>query len=147
MLQASDDPTGGLTHACLHISGHLIRTRRKPVYRGSCHYFGKFIPDVEEFEGEKFFCFPLREDVVNKTPYLKGLVLTRCLDDGDGEIPFCSRCAGHVRLQRVGVFESEQGDPLQYLSMRKPDDWDDWGEESDHLWFSEDADIWDFIIV
>lgn len=145
---ASNDPTGGLRHACLHISGHLIKLQRKPVYYGDCRHFGRFTPDVEEFQGERFFCFPLRETLVGGTPELKGLVLTPCLEDEEeGEIPTCSTCAGKVRLRRVGVFKSEQGDPLRYLSMRKPDDWVEWGEASDHLWFPEDAICWNFIIV
>lgn len=147
LAAGSTDPTGALRHACLHISGNLIPVRRKPVHRESCHYFGSFIPDVEEFEGERFFCFPLREELTNKTPYLKGLVLRPWIDDGEREMPFCSTCAGKRKFERVGVFESEQGDPLHYLSMRKPDDWVDWGEESDHLWFPEDMDVWEFIIV
>lgn len=144
---AGDDPTGELRHACLHISGHLIRSRRKPIYRGSGRYFGGFIPDVEEFQGDKFFCLPLREDLVGDTPDLQGLVLTPCLENEEGEMPSCSKCAGHAKLRRVGVFRSDQGDPLRYLSMYKPDDWADWGEESDHLWFPEDAAIWNFVIV
>ncbi|KAL1861327.1 hypothetical protein Daus18300_009003 [Diaporthe australafricana] len=49
---AGDDPTGELRHACLHLSGHLIRLRRKPVHRGAtCKYFGKFTPDTEEMKG------------------------------------------------------------------------------------------------
>lgn len=143
---ASDDPTGELRHACLHISGHLIKLRRKPVFHGDARHFGKFTPDVKEFQGEEFFCLPLREQT-GDTPDLKGLVLTPCLKDEEEAIPSCSTCAGHVKLRRVGAFSSEQGDPLKYLSMRKPDDWVDWGEESDHLWFPEDTGTWDFIIV
>jgi hypothetical protein len=145
---ASNDPTGGLTHACLHASGHLIQLRRKPVHEaaGGGH-FGTFIPDVDEFQGKVFFCLPLRENVVGDTPYLKGLVLTPCFKDEEGGAPFCSKCAGQTRLRRVGVFESEKGEPLRYLSMRKPHDWVEWGEESDHLWFPEDAETYDFIIV
>lgn len=146
---ASDDPTGGLRHACVHVSGHLIKLRRKPVRYIDGNHFGTFIPDVEDFTGEHFYCLPLREDPGNAkhTPYLKGLVLTRRLQKEEGDLPSCSVCAGKGKFQRVGIFSSEQGDPLQYLSMRKPHDWVDWGEESDHLWFPEDADIWDFIIV
>lgn len=147
LATGSKDPTGALRHACLHISGHLVRTRRKPVYRDNCRYFGSFIPDVEDFEGENFYCFPLREELTNKKPYLTGLVLTPWVDDGEWEMPLCSKCTGKAKFQRVGVFECEQGDPLRYLSMRKPEDWVDWGEESDHLWFPEDTNIWDFIIV
>jgi hypothetical protein len=33
------------------------------------------------------------------------------------------------------------------LGMRKPGDWEDWGDESDHLWFSQDTPKSDFIIV
>lgn len=144
---ASDDPTGELRHACLHISGHLIKLRRKPVYHPDGRHFGNFTPDVDEFQGEKFFCLPLREEVVGDTPELKGLVLTPCLEDEEGEMPSCSKCTGRVKLRRVGVFISEQGEPLRHLTGRKPDDWAEWGEESDHLWFPEDAVIWNFIIV
>lgn len=145
---ASDDPTGGLRHACLHISGHLVKLRRKPVRHDDRWHFGRFTPDVKEFQGEDFFCLPLRENLIGDTPHLKGLVLTPCLEDEEqGEIPSCSRCAGKVKLRRVGFFNSEQGEPLRYLSMRKPEDWAEWGEASDHLWFPEDAAIWDFIIV
>lgn len=144
----SDDPTGELRHACLHISGYLIKLRRKPVHNGGgLHFFGSFTPDMDEFQGEKFFCLPLREELVGDTPDLQGLVLTPCLDDEEAEMPSCSICAGRVKLRRVGVFRSDQGDPLSYLSMRKPDDWAEWGDESDHLWFPEDTVIWDFIIV
>lgn len=143
----SDDPTGGLRHACLHISGHLIKLRRKPVRHGGCRHFGKFTPDVKEFQGEKFFCLPLRENVISDTPHLLGLVLTPCLEEEEGDTPSCSKCVGKIKLRRVGFFDSEQGDPLRYLSMRKPDDWVEWGEASDHLWFPEDAVVWDFIIV
>lgn len=145
---AGDDPTGELRHACLHISGHLIKLRRKPVHQGGGRHFGNFTPDVDDFQGEKFFCLPLREELIGDTPFLQGLVLTPCLEDEEkGEMPSCSKCAGKVKLRRVGVFRSEQGDPLRYLSMRKPDDWVEWGEASDHLWFPEDAIMWNFIIV
>ncbi|KAG8168216.1 hypothetical protein KVR01_003905 [Diaporthe batatas] len=147
LAAGSKDPTGALRHACLHISGHLIPVRRKPVLRESYRYFGSFVPDVEEFEGERFFCLPLREDLVGKIPHLMGLVLTPWVDDGEREMSFCSTCAGKRKFQRVGMFESEKGDPLHYLSMSKPEDWIDWGEESDHLWYPEDMDIWDFIII
>lgn len=148
---ASDDPTGGLTHACVHVSGHLIRLQRRPVHHwNDARHFGHFTPDVADFRGEQFFCFPLRERpgaFEKDEPNLKGLVLTPHLQKDEGYLPSCSVCAGKLRFQRVGIFDSMQGDPLRYLSMRKPDDWVDWGEESDHLWFPEDAEIYDFIIV
>lgn len=148
---ASNDPTGGLTHACVHVSGHLIRLQRKPAHHwNNGRYFGHFTPDVDDFHGEQFFCFPLRERpraFEKDEPNLKGLVLTPHLWKDEGCLPSCSVCAGKLRFQRVGIFDSMQGDPLRYLSMRKPDDWVDWGEESDHLWFPEDAEIYDFIIV
>lgn len=55
---AGDDPTGELRHACPHLSGHLIRLRRKPVDRGGAGYFGSFTPDTEEMKGEIFLCLP-----------------------------------------------------------------------------------------
>jgi hypothetical protein len=144
---ANNDPTGGLTHACVHVSGHLIKLWRKPLHHEDAKHFGGFTPDVEDFQGKVFFCFPLRENMVGDTPHLKGLVVTPCLEDEEAEMPSCSKCAGQIRLRRVGVFDSEQGDPLRYLSMRKPDDWVEWGEKSDHLWFPEDAEVGDFVLV
>lgn len=145
---ASDDPTGALRHACLYMSGHLIKLRRRPARHIDSRHFGKFIPDVGKFEGENFYCLPLRENLVGERPFLMGLVLTPCPGDAEEEeTPSCSKCAGRVKLRRVGVFRSEQGDPLRHLTGRKPDDWAAWGEESDHLWFPEDSVIWSFIIV
>lgn len=144
---AGDDPTGELRHACLHICGHLIQLRRKPVYHLDSWHFGKFFPDVKEFQGDKFYCLPLREYSFHDASDLEGLVLTPCLEDEGGEVPSCSKCAGRVKLRRVGFFRSDKGDPLRYLSMRKPDDWADWGDESDHLWLYEDAPLWNFFIV
>ncbi|KAI7789188.1 hypothetical protein LA080_005293 [Diaporthe eres] len=143
-----NDPTGELRHACLHVSGHLIRTRRKPEFHDDIHHFGKFIPDMKETqEATAYYCLPLREEYDRDEPRLRGLVLARPLEDEKGSMTFCSKCSGKVVLRRVGTFVSEQGEPLRYLSMRKPQDWEDWGEESDHLWYPEDADICNVIIV
>lgn len=143
-----NDPTGELRHACLHVSGILVPIRRKPEFYDDGDHFGKFVPDITEApEAPAYYCLPLREEHDRKKPRLRGLVLTRCLEDEKGSMTFCSKCSGKVVLRRVGTFVSDQGDPLRYLSMRKPKDWEDWGEESDHLWFPEDADIWNVIIV
>lgn len=148
---ASSDPTGALTHGCVHVSGHLIELQRKPIQHNDGQHFGTFIPDMEDFRGDRFFCFPLREEPggqgIKESPRLLGLVLTPLPLNEQREVPSCSLCAGKGKFQRVGIFDSRQGDPLRYLSMRKPHDWVEWGEESDHLWFPEDAEVWDFIII
>lgn len=142
-----DDPTGQLRHACLHLRGTLVRTRRRPEYRGGSGSFGKFIPDTEEMPGEKFYCLPLREWSFDGKTQLLGLVMAPCPGGDEAIWPSCSECSGEDRLVRVGTFRIDVGDPLKYLGMRKPSDWDDWGEESDHLWFSEDTPRSDLVVV
>lgn len=143
-----NDPTGELRHACLHLSGPLVKLRRhKPEYFNDYKHFGRFIPDIEVASRDHFFCLPLREEPDRVGSSLRGLVLTPCLEDEKGNMTFCSKCSGKTVLRRVGTFLAAQGEPLKYLTMRKPEDWENWGEESDHLWFPEDPDIWDIIIV
>lgn len=149
------DPTGELTHACLHVRGHLIKARRKP--RGDSwpghSTFGKFLPDVEdEAEGE-YYCFPLRE-IRSRSPRetgevtgLVGLVLTVITDGGVMYRSCCDCCSEKLLLARVGTFEMKAGEPVTLLGMRKPDDWDDWGQEGNHLWFPKDTPILDFAII
>lgn len=142
------DPTGELRHACLHLSGPLIKLRRRqPEYFNDFEHFGRFIPDTKVTSGDHFFCLPLREEPDRDGSSLRGLVLTPCLEYEKENMTFCSKCSGKLVLRRVGTFVADQGEPLRYLTMRKPDDWESWGEESDHLWFPEDADIWNIIIV
>lgn len=143
-----NDPTGELRHACLHLSGPLVKLRRRqPEYFNDFEHFGRFVPDMKVTRGDHFFCLPLREEPDRDGSSLRGLVLTPCLEDEKENMAFCSKCSGKLVLRRVGTFLADQGEPLKYLTMRKPDDWEHWGEESDHLWFPEDADIWNIIIV
>lgn len=142
-----DDPTGQLRHACLHLRGHLIKTRHRPVYREGAGSFGKFIADEEELTGEDFFCLPLRGWNFGSDPDLRGLVLAPCPEEDEARWPSCSKCSGQTRLMRVGTFRMDGGDPLKYLGMRKPGDWKDWGDESDHVWFDRDKPTFDFIVV
>lgn len=146
------DSTGALSHACLRARGHLIMIRRKPVRdRNVVGTFGQFYPDMEleDVEGCSFFCWPLREyirgeEMVNK---LHGLVLA-LVKDGDEEYrSCCSHCTEILLFTRVGVFESEKGDPLRYLTMSKPENWSDWGGEKEHLWFPEDSPELEFAII
>lgn len=150
-----DDPTGELKHACLHLRGHLIKTRRKPggYASGGHQRFGKFFPDVEDAVEGDYYCLPLKTrrlrwlKATAKDTWLVGLVLTVIID---GEVEYescCRRCSNKMLLSRVGTFEIEVGDPVFLLGMRKPDDWDDWGEEKDHLWFPEDTPMLDFAII
>lgn len=142
-----DDPTGELTHACLLVRGYLVRTRRKPVHHADRWHFGAFYPDTEEFIGDDFFCLPLREVTIGDEPSLTGLVLTPCLADEIDTKSSCTKCSEKLLFTRVGVFENEVGDPLRYLGMRKPSDWKDWGDDSDHRWFREDAVKYEFAII
>lgn len=151
----SDNLTGELRHACLHVRGHLIKTRRKPGgdnWQGHLQ-FGKFFPDVENAVEGDYYCLPLRVwrfrslKETRKASRLVGLVLTVITD---GEVEYsscCGYCSERLLLTRVGLFEIEAGDPVYLLGMRKPDDWDDWGQESDHVWFPEDAPMVDFAII
>lgn len=143
----AEDPTGELRHACLHLQGHLIKTRRKPAYFGGSGGFGRFIADMEEMEGEQFLCLPLREQSIGDEPYLKGLVLAPCPEEDEKMSHSCDKCSGKDLFVRVGIFEIDQGDPVKYLGMRKPMDWADWGDESDHLWFDPDTHMSDFVII
>ncbi|KUI60713.1 hypothetical protein VP1G_07895 [Cytospora mali] len=143
----ADDPTGELKHACLHLQGQLVKTRHKPAFHLEFPCFGTFIPDMEEMEGEDFFCLPLREQVIGEKPYIRGLVLAPCPEEGKDRRSFCDKCLGKDLYIRVGTFDSELGDPLKYLGMRKPRDWEDWGDESDHLWFNQDTPMSDFVII
>lgn len=149
------DPTGELKHACLLVRGRLIKTRRKPTgdnWPGHTQ-FGKFFPDVEnEVEGD-YYCLPLRESrsrgpkETGKVTGLVGLVLTV---ETDGEVEYkscCGRCSGKLLFTRAGTFEMKAGEPVFLLGMRKPDDWDDWGQESDHLWFPKETPVLEFAII
>ncbi|ROW09352.1 hypothetical protein VMCG_02543 [Cytospora schulzeri] len=140
------DSTAAVRHACLHLQGRLIKTRHKPR-RAEWPCFGTFIPDMEELSGEDFYCLPLREDNIDGEPYLVGLVLAPCTEEDDTMSPCCDKCSGKDLYVRVGVFDIENGDPLKYLGMRKPNDWEDWGDESDHLWFGQDTPMSDFVIL
>ncbi|ROW04998.1 hypothetical protein VSDG_00080 [Cytospora chrysosperma] len=144
----ADDPTGELRHACLHLQGQLVKTRHKPVFRGGAGGFGTFIADLEEeMTGDEFFCLPLREQVIGNKPYLRGLVLAPCPEEDETRSPCCDECFGKDLYVRVGTFDTPKGEPLKYLGMRKPTDWEDWGDESDHLWFSQDTPTSDFVIL
>lgn len=151
----SSDSTGELKHACLHVCGHLVKTRRKPGgenWPGHAQ-FGKFFPDVEdEVEGD-YYCLPLREsrsrgpEQTGKVTGLVGLVLTVITD---GEVEYkscCGRCSEKLLFTRVGTFKMEVGDPITLLGMRKPDDWDDWGQDSDHVWLPKDMPVLEFAII
>lgn len=149
------DPTGELRHACLHVRGHLIKTRRKPRAEDWCGHaqFGKFFPDVEDEVDGDYYCLPLRErrsrgpKETGKVTGLVGLVLTVITD---GEVEYhscCSRCSEKLLFTRVGSFEMQVGDPVFLLGMRKPEDWDDWGQENDHLWFPKDVPMIEFAII
>nr|AET07139.1 vegetative incompatibility protein 6 [Cryphonectria parasitica] len=162
---APGPPAGELSHACLRARGYLIRTRRPPVRdRNALGSFGQFYPDTEALEGDVFFCWPLRERINDgdvSGNYLMGLVLgthpEAAGEEEEGEQDAdaatnrkrtsCDRCSGQRVFTRVGTFEIDHGDPLQYLSMKKPGNWADWGEEKDHLWFPEDAQPYEFIVV
>lgn len=145
------DPTAQLSHACLRVTGHLIRTRRRPKRdQNALGSFGRFYPDtdIDAMDGgEPFFCWPIREEDYGKSgKLLMGLVLV-IQPETDNRITTCEECDGMRVFSRVGVFESDQGDPLRYLGMTKPNDWEDWGEETDHLWFPEDAPSHEFFVV
>lgn len=142
-----NDPTGQLTHACLHLRGHLVKTRRKPTYDIMVPSFGKFIADTEELMGDEFYCLPLREWKFHGEPDLRGLVLAPCPEENKTVGPSCNKCFGMKRFIRVGTFQINEGDPLMYLGMRRPNDWETWGEEDDHLWFGQDTSTSDFVII
>lgn len=142
----ADDPTAAVRHACLHLHGYLIKTRHSPQ-SNQWPCFGTFVPDMEELSGEEFFCLPLREQIIDGVPYLRGVVLAPCQAENETMSPCCDKCSGKDLYVRVGAFDIENGDPLKYLGMRKPTDWDDWGDESDHLWFSHDTPQSDFVII
>lgn len=152
------DPTGRLRHACLRVKGHLIKTSRKPQkphMRG--HQFGKFLPDVEEelVQGD-YFCMPLRTyapSSVKKdgapgrgTPELLGLVLRAWAADAEFGTR-CTECSGVHLATRVGTFRMSKDEPLRLLGMSKPRDWEQWGTESDRVWYSEDAELYEVMIV
>ncbi|KUI68836.1 hypothetical protein VM1G_04392 [Cytospora mali] len=142
----TDDPTGALKHACLHLQGRLIKTRHKPNnVEWPC--FGTFIADMEDMPGEDFYCLPLREQTIDGERYLRGLVLAPCLEEEKSTQSLCDKCSGKDLYVRVGTFDIQNGDPLKYLGMRKPRDWDDWGDESDHLWFSQDMSTSEFVVI
>lgn len=140
------DPTAAVRHACLHVRGHLVRTRHSPLGAGWPR-FGTFIPDVEELSGDAFFCLSLRGQTIGGEPYLIGLVLAPGPEEHETMSPCCDKCSGTDLYVRVGLFEMESGDPLKYLGMRKPQDWADWGDEGDHVWFDRDAPMSEFVIL
>ncbi|POS81255.1 hypothetical protein DHEL01_v200355 [Diaporthe helianthi] len=144
-----DDPVGELRHACLKLRGYLVPIRRKPRHWSDGRHFGKFWPDTEDFVGDEFFGLPLRLDRTGMadTPTLTGLVLTPCLAGEKSMDTSCSTCSGQDLFRRVGVFDLVEGDPIRYLAMTKPDDWKDWGDESDHRWFSSDAMKSELVII
>lgn len=158
------DPTGRLRHACLRVSGRLIKTRRTPrKAQLSGLQFGRFLPDVDEtLDGDGYLCLPLRRDTPagegggeggggggSGDAKLLGLVLKSWT--AGAELPSglrrCSECAGESVATRVGVFEMGEGEPVRYLGMSKPQDWEDWGDESDHVWFPDDAPFYEFSIL
>lgn len=145
------DPTGEVAHACLHLRGRLVKPRRRPVARASSKWsFGAFHPDFpqEKLSEEALFYLPLRELPQGKHPDdLLGLVLTLITDGAEEYNSCCSRCSGKMLLKRIGTFRSDRGDPLRYLTMNKPEDWDEWGQESDHLWFPEDTPVFELAII
>lgn len=112
--------------------------------------FGAFHPDFphEELLEEALFYLPVRELPSDQySDDLLGLVLVLITDGADEYISCCSRCTEKMLLRRIGTFRSERGEPLKYLTMNKPEDWDEWGEESDHVWYPEDTPILDFAII
>lgn len=90
---------------------------------------------------------PLREVTIGNYTWLTGLVLTPCLADEKDTQPSCSNCSDKDLFRRVGVFETDLGDPIKYLGMKKPEDWKDWGDESDHRWFDSDAGRSELVII
>ncbi|KAJ4390556.1 hypothetical protein N0V93_004152 [Gnomoniopsis smithogilvyi] len=145
------DSTGSVAHACLHLRGLLIKPRRRPVAQiPSRHSFGAFHPDLpnEEVAEEVLFYLPVREMPQGEYPDdILGLVLALITDGADEFLSCCSQCSEKMLLKRIGTFSSARGDPLRYLTMDKPEDWDDWGKESDHLWFPEDTPVLEFAII
>lgn len=145
------DSTGAVAHACLHLRGHLIKPRSKPVAETfSRQAFGAFHPDFpnEEVAEAALFYLPVRELPQGKHPDdILGLVLALVTDGAEEYMSCCSRCSEKMLLKRVGTFRSDRGDPLKYLTMDKPEDWDSWGQESDHLWFPEDTPRLDFALI
>lgn len=147
------DPTGRLRHACLRVSGRLIKMRRRPPrHHPAGRHFGQFLPDVDEvLEGDNYLCLPLRRDRPAEGPYtnLLGLVLKTWAADAELPSGFrrCSECAGETVATRVGTFEMFEGEPVRYLGMLQPRDWEDWGDESDHAWFPDDAPVYEFSIL
>lgn len=152
------DTTGELTHACLHLRGHLIKTReplRHPNTVGA-EFFGDFNPDFdmfpleenEEMAGKEFYCVPLRaEPIFLSEPHLLGLVVTPVSKEDSYTTRCCNRCSGKAVFVRAGSFSIDKGDPLQALGMVKPDDWDDWGPEGVHLWFLPDHPVSEIVLL
>lgn len=162
ILEINVDPLSGMDksasvrHACLHVRGRLIRTRNRPARRANIvDWFGQFWPDAEtdnendQRSDESFYCWPIREYLCDRKSdnMIAGLVLTACTDNERALLPSCSECTGKKAFTRVGTFRHDIGDPIRYLSMRKPRDWADWGQESDHLWFLEDDPWYEFVIL
>lgn len=146
------DPTGELRHACLHLRGPLIKTRRVPVRQPRCsRYFGQFHPDLEPpklSEDDSYFCLPLREEsLFRDDPNILGLVLSLVKDGEEEYRSCCSLCSGKLLFIRVGTFQSDKGDPLRLLAMPRPNDWHNWGGPKDHLWFPQDAPVLDFAVI
>lgn len=140
------DPTAAVRHACLHVRGHLVKTRRSPL-SAAWPCFGEFTPDMEELAGDDFFCLPLRDQTIDGESYLIGLVLAPSPEGDETMSPCCDKCSGKDLYVRVGVFDMDAGDPLKYLGMRKPQDWADWGDESNHVWFDQDTPTSEFVII
>ncbi|KAJ4412427.1 hypothetical protein N0V82_008822 [Gnomoniopsis sp. IMI 355080] len=145
------DATGGVSHACLHLRGPLIKPRRKPVAQTSHRWsFGLFHPDFpnEEVADEFLFYLPIRKLPQGEYPDdILGLVLALVTDGADEYLSCCSRCSEKMLLKRIGTFSSGRGEPLRFLTMGKPKNWDDWGKASDHLWFPEDTPVLEFAII
>lgn len=146
------DPTGELRHACLHLRGHLIKTRHVPERRPWCNrFFGHFYPDLNPptmSDDGSYFCLPLREQPLPRNdPYILGLVLALVQDGGEEYRSCCNRCCGKLLFTRVGTFKSDQGDPLRLLTMSRPQNWPDWGGPQEHLWFPRDAPVFELAII
>lgn len=158
VVPRSGDPTGELSHACLHARGYLIKTSRNLV-RGAYDHrrFGHFYPDTVtvlsqgDALGASFFCWPLGEERYSgyRDPTVLGLVLALVTDGKEEYISCCSRCSGKMLLTRVGSFSSDKGNPLKLLSVNKPEDWDSWvvGKENFLTWFPEDAPLVEFAVI
>lgn len=102
----------------------------------------------EESSAEEFFCLPLREEPIwHDGPQLLGLVLALVKDGEEEYRSCCNRCAGKLLFTRVGTFRSSKGDPLKFLTMVRPENWEDWGGPKEHLWFPEDSPELEFAII